>query len=469
MKIRHVEPSAVRQMNHRLDAAPYAQGFAELRDRLGRMSFDRLEDLTDGHSGGIYTPPIHNFKRNYVFAEAHGVPFIGTSTMMHGDLTGVRLLSRRDATSPKLAPLRLQQGMTLVSCSGTIGRVVYARPGLAGVWSSGDILKIVPDQTKVDPGYLFAFLSSRHGRKLLTTGTYGSVIRHIEREHAAGLPIPRLGEDVERRCHEMVQAAAAKIDRFGQLTRGATNALFGAVGVDDITAEEWHAQGPELAWTEDFPRTHSLRALNYSPRVGRLLAGLRSAPWRPLGDICAGGKLGTGARFRRIGCEPEHGLQLVGQKQGFWLRPEGRWISPKYTPPGVMAADETVLVASAGTLGEWELYCRPILATGSWLNFAFTQHFFRVVSGDDSYSGAYLFALLRSETAFRCLRAMSMGSKQQEIRTDLVAQFPVPVLTAKDRLGIAEQVRVAHRLRDEAVELENGARKLVENAIDGRG
>ena len=466
MKVKEVQTASIRQMNFRLDAAPYAQGFAELRERIGRMAVDRLDTLTAGHLGGIYTPPIHNFKRNYVCAEAHGVPFIGTSSMMHADLTGMRLLSRKDATTPKLSPLRLQRGMTLVSCSGTIGRVVYARRGLDGVWSSGDILKIVPDTAKVRPGYLFAYLSSRFGSRLLTTGTYGSVIRHIEREHASGLPVPRLGAEIEGRVHRLVEEAAERVDLFGRLVRDATRKLFNAIGNEDLTAEDWHARGPELGWSVDFPQTYSLRALNFSPRVERLLAGLKSTPWRPLGEICVGGHLGTGARFRRIDCDPKHGFQLLGQKQGFWLRPEGRWISPKHTPPGVLALDETVLVASSGTLGEWELYCRPILATGRWLKYAYTQHFFRVVSGDADFPGAYLYALLRSETAFRCMRSMSMGSKQQEIRTDLLSQMPVPMLTADLRQEIAEIVRTAHGFRDEAVSLENKARATVERAIE---
>jgi hypothetical protein len=151
------------------------------------------------------------------------------------------------------------------------------------------------------------------------------------------------------------------------------------------------------------------------------------------------------------------------------MRPEGRWISAARAPKGIFATDESVLIASSGTLGEQELYCRPILVTGRWLEYAYTEHFLRVVSGDEGVSGAYLFALLRSQLAFRCLRSMSTGSKQQEIHRDLISSFPVPMLETSIRRSIEVKVREAFRMRDEADSLEDEARALVERAIEEAG
>ena len=62
--------------------------------------------------------------------------------------------------------------MTLVSRSGTIGRMVYSRPEMVGMWATEHAVKIVPDPARVRPGYLYAFLNSRFGLPLLTGGTY---------------------------------------------------------------------------------------------------------------------------------------------------------------------------------------------------------------------------------------------------------------------------------------------------------
>ena len=99
--------------------------------------------------------------------------------------------------------------MTLVSCSGTIGRTSYARPEMGGMWSSQGILKIVPDPALVRPGYLHAFLSSRFGLPLVTGGTYGAIVQHVEPQHVARVPVPPAPDDVQEEAHRLVTEAAA--------------------------------------------------------------------------------------------------------------------------------------------------------------------------------------------------------------------------------------------------------------------
>ena len=247
----------------------------------------------------------------------------------------------------------------------------------------------------------------------------------------------------------------------------ATRKLLDYAGLDDCPPDKWHSLQPEISFSENISISRSMRASNYSPRVRHLLSGVLEAGSVQLGEICRDGYLSTGARFKRIDCEPSEGVRLVGQKQGFWLQPEGRWISPRHAPAGIFAIDESVLIASSGTLGEGEVYCRPILVTGRWLDFAYSQHFLRVVSGDQRFSGAYLFAFLRSEIAFRALRSMSTGSKQQEIHIGFVSRMPVPLLTSDKRAEIETIVRIAFKDRDQADALEAKAIQKVETSIGG--
>jgi hypothetical protein len=123
------------------------------------------------------------------------------------------------------------------------------------------------------------------------------------------------------------------------------------------------------------------------------------------------------------------------------------------------------MVAAQGTLGENEVFCRSIFVTGRWLDFAYTQHFLRVVSGLEEFPGAYLYAFFRSNCAFRILRSMSVGGKQQDIHEVLRAQIPVPESTSADRARIAEIVRSAYRARDEADEKEDLAMGLLDEAV----
>jgi type I restriction enzyme S subunit len=449
----------------RLDSGPYLSGGIEARAILTKLTAKKqsLQEVTRGGMDGIYNGP--QFSRNYVNDPHYGVPFLGTSSMLQADLSNLPLLSRKDAESPKLRYLRVEEHMTLITCSGTVGRMAYVRPDMAGVWSNQDILKVVADENKILPGYLYAYLSSRFGVPLIVSGTYGAIIQHIEPRHIADLPVPRLGEEIERRVHELVVEAASLRSDYQAKVRQATDDVFESVGLRDITASEWHQQGRDLGYSHQLDSAYSLRSLNFNPRFQSIVENLSKGSHRLLGDICEGGKLQRGLRFSRIDCDPGMGIRLVGQRELFWLEPEGRWISPGRTPEDVFVADETIMVAALGTLGENEVFCRCELITGSWLQNAYSENLLTLQSGTAEVSGAYLFAFLRSESVFRSFRSMSIGSKQQVLHGSMLARLPVPLPSPSVRAKIETLVRDAYQARHTATDLEREAITIIERTI----
>ncbi|MBE4771292.1 methylation-associated defense system restriction endonuclease subunit S MAD5 [Streptomyces caniscabiei] len=450
----------------RLDASPYVAGSMKTKKMLEQLPrTESLASLTAGRNGGIFNGPM--FRRVYLTDPEHSVPFLGTKDMMAADLTGLPRLRKSDAESSTLSYLQLKPGMTLISCSGfNAGRRAYVRPDMSDCWSSQDTLKVEPNPEKIKSGYLYAFLLSKFGESLVRGSVYGSAVKHIEPHHIAGLPVPRLEAELEGRIHDLVEECAQLRAEFQSSSVSATKDLFTSVGLPELIDVRWHQQERDLGFEVPSVGATSLRALNFAPRARQLAEKLGSVSSSKLGDICSGGQLSRGARFSRVDSDPDNGVQLVGQRQAFWLRPEGRWIGKSGTPTQVFAQDETILIAAQGTLGENEVYCRPILTTGSWLKYAYSEHFLRVVSGDPEISGAYLFAFFRSEAAFRLLRSLSAGGKQQDIHEHLRAAIPVPLAPLADRKRIAATVRHAYKCRDEADALEDQALALLTTAIE---
>jgi type I restriction enzyme S subunit len=215
----------------RLDAPPFLSDAVEARFLLKRLAVrkDRLSSLTSGHDGGIFKGPM--FSRTFVEDLEHGVPFLGSSAMLQADLSNLPLLSRKAALSHRLRFLRLEEGTTLVSCSGTIGRTVYVRPDMAGMWSSQHIMKVVPNTDLISPGYLYAFLSSRFGYAQLTAGTYGAIIQHIEARPIAKLQVPRLPDSAEEGIDRLVAEAADARTKASVLLKTAQSLLFQRLGM----------------------------------------------------------------------------------------------------------------------------------------------------------------------------------------------------------------------------------------------
>jgi len=224
--------------------------------------------------------------------------------------------------------------------------------------------------------------------------------------------------------------------------------------------------GPDLGFSHVMRSSESLRALNFNPRLEACLENLSRTNHITLGEVCQGGKLRRGLRFKRIDCDPELGVKLIGQRELFWLEPEGRWISATYAPDDIFVDDETILIASQGTLGEHEVFCRAEFINGPWLQNAYTEHVLRVQSGNEAISGAFLFAFLRSEIVFRCLRSMSIGSKQQDLHHAILARLPVPIPPDGVRSEIEQLVRDAYAKRHRASQIERETVALVETAIE---
>lgn len=466
MKVKTIPSSWINRIGRRLDSGPYISDGLEYRMRLDQLALhkDRLVEVTENGTEGIFIAPY--FKRNYIDDPQHGVPLLGNTHILMADpLLTAPLIPKRTYEQFRQG-LHLKAGWTLITCFGTVGNMAYCRPDMESCAGSTNFMRVVSDTDKIASGYLYAFLSSKFGRALITQSETGSVIPNLLPSHIADLPVPRLGAAVEQRTHALVEEAAQLRTRFQDLLNRATEKFLSDAGISDMPPHVWHEQGADLGFAATVGVARLLRATNYSPRIQKIIHSLAMLPHRTLGEICRDGYLNTGARFKRIDCEPELGVRLIGQKQGFWMKPEGRWISARHAPSDIYATDETVMIASSGTLGENELYCRPIFVTGTWQAHVYTQHFLRVVSGDPEISGAYLFAFLRSELAFRCLRSMSTGSKQQEIHLALLSRFPIPILGSTVKHQIESDVREAYILRDEADRAEDEAVRLVEQAIE---
>ncbi|MGK8525060.1 methylation-associated defense system restriction endonuclease subunit S MAD5 [Nocardia asteroides] len=453
-----VRASWLADQGFRLDPGPFISETYAARMALRRLPrTEQLGDLAER----IFRPGI--FRRHWTVSAEHGVPFLSSADIFEADLSTLPRITKKSYDSDPKLPLK--PGWTLITCSGmTAGRVTYARNEMEGYACTQDVLRVVPG-ARIPAGYLYTFLASRYGTAMIKGGIYGSSIKHLEPPHLVDIPVPRFRNDIESHVNSLIQAAMKLRSQYQTGVVSATEDLFTNAGLADLLEYNWH-EDREVGFHVSGIRSESLRALNFSPRARRLMARIRDVPHSSLGSICENGLLSRGPQFKRIDATPGYGIKLVGQRQGFWMRPEGRWVSMSESERrAVQVEDETVLVASTGTLGETEVYCRAIFATGAALKNAFTGHFLRIRSGDPTVSNPYLFAFFRSDIAFRLLRSMSTGGKQQDIHASLRIELPIPLCDNESRARITETVRQAYRCRDEADALEDEAMVVLEKAI----
>jgi hypothetical protein len=449
----------------RLDCNPYLSGGFEARVLLERLKAVKqpLKEVTQGGIKGVFNGP--RFSRCYVSDKLHGVPLLSGTEMLQANISNAPLISKKLVAS--MPHMVLTEGTTLISSYGTIGRTSYCRKDMAGMVGSDNVLKVIPDTNKILSGYLYAFLSSKFGVSLVVSELSGSVVTFLDPSRVAALPVPRLGDAIESQVHELIVEAARLRTEYQHHIQEATNQLFESVGLKDITAVEWHKTGPDLGFFSENITPETLRALNFNPRLKKLFDSLSSVEHRYLGDICGQDNLQRSLRFSRVDSNSQIGVRLIGQRELFWLEPEGRWIAPRFAPKDIFVEDETILLAALGTLGESEVFGRCELITGSWLDYAYSDNIVRICSRSTDISGAFLFAFLRSETVFRCFRSLSIGSKQQVLHGSMLSKLPVPVPDRESRSSVEKLVREGFKFRHSASAIEKKAITIIEEVLEG--
>src|SRR3954470_1758863 len=112
----------------------------------------------------------------------------------------------------------------------------------------------------------------------------------------------------------------------------------------------------------DYPRSTTLRALNYSPYVEAFRRKRDVLKSVRLGELLV--EMGAAHRraFTRIDCHPDHGVELVSQTDMFAAEPSGRVIrmDSMPMPERHRFSRWQILIAAAGTLGETELFGRSV-------------------------------------------------------------------------------------------------------------
>jgi hypothetical protein len=461
-QIKTVPSTWLENNGRRLDCGPYLSGAMEAKEKLRTLKAvkEPLENMMQGifHAG--------RESRLWVDTKEHGVEFLSSSEIQLADLSFLPLISKKQVASN--SNFTIHRDWTLITRSGTIGRMAYARPDLDGFACSEHVMRVAPDPEKVLPGYIFAYLSSKFGVPLVVSGTYGSIIQSIEPHHISELPVPRLGK-VEREAHELIQRAADLRVEAGAQLKEASQSYLSAAGINDITAEYWRSNARQIGFSSEVSIT-SLRAMNYLPINQKLESSVREkcANWKPLVDLTETGTLRSGPRFKRIDSDPEFGVELIGQGECFNLRPEGRWIAKRYLPNDqlLFPPDGAVMIAAQGCAGEHDLFGRAQFITGKRLNYAYSQHFLRVIADESEIPRGALFAYLNSQIAYRIRRGYQIGSMQQDFHPEMIRKMPVPIIDRAEAENIDADVRAAYQKFDNAIDAEDEAISLVERTIE---
>ena len=181
---------------------------------------------------------------------------------------------------------------------------------------------------------VYAYLASKYGHSLLTQGTFGAVIQHIEPDFVGSLPIPHFPETFQEEVDDLMQEASRLREEATDELNEAEKILKEAAKLRDLTPEDYDYYGLNnsgrkvscfIRKRKDIDST-TINAFNHSERIRNTKASI-TCPTVPLKEVLLGGDTFSTGSFPRIEVKEGCGIMLINQKDIFDTIVKGKYIS----------------------------------------------------------------------------------------------------------------------------------------------
>lgn len=209
-----IKNSAILQSSKRLDALCLIS-----RKKLKKEQSKKLEwNEIYTYSKNIYIGA--RGKRIYV---KNGVPFLSSSDMI---LFNAKKYSKHISKhTPGLINMMVQKNDILISRSGTVGKTILVGNELNGSAISEHALRLVIDETKIAPEYVFCFLNTTRGKMALETSAFGSVIITLNENLIGSIMLPEIDQKNKNSIIKLTKEYSEGLDKAVSLENKAISII----------------------------------------------------------------------------------------------------------------------------------------------------------------------------------------------------------------------------------------------------
>lgn len=405
------------------------------------------------------------FKR--IWVEKSEYPIYQPSTIM--DINPIPDGYISAITDTNIDALRVSKGQILMTCSGTIGKVSFVSDTLDGLIFSHDLLRINCKNVN-DAGYVYAFLKSKIGNKILLTNSYGAVITHIEPEHLATVPIPNAPDTLKQKIGNLILRSYALRDESNDLIDRATEMLIDELqlpAIDDFDINYFEKNASVNTFNVKLSdMKYRLDASYHNPIVNAIVEHLKKYAEEVtcIGDQRISNAVILPGRFKRVYVDKGYGYVLFGGKQIHTLDPSGdKYLSKSKHDDRIskelLIDENTTLITRSGTIG------KVALVPKHWAHWVASEHIIRVVPASQDIAG-YNYIFLLSDYGRTLIQRYTYGAVVDEIDSSHVSDIPIPLLKNHDvQKRINDLALEANEKRYKAYVLEKRALELMDKEV----
>lgn len=405
------------------------------------------------------------FKR--IWVEKSEYPIYQPSTIM--DINPIPDGYISAITDTNIDALRVSKGQILMTCYGTIGKVSFVSDTLDGLIFSHDLLRINCKNMN-DAGYVYAFLKSKVGNKILLTNSYGAVITHIEPEHLATVPIPNAPDTLKQKIGNLILRSYALRDESNDLIDRATKMLIDELqlpAIDEFEVNYFKKNASVDTFSVKLSNMCCrLDASYHVPIVDAIVDHLNKYAEEVtfIGDRRISNAVILPGRFKRVYVDEGYGRVFIGGKQLYELDPSNKkYLSLSQHGDCIEKQlelhENMTLITCSGTIG------KVALVGKHWEKWTANQHIIRVVPASEDVAG-YNYIFLLSEYGRTLIRRYTYGAVVDEIDSSHVSDIPIPLLKNHDvQKKINDLALEANEKRYKAYVLEKKALELMDKEV----
>lgn len=409
----------------RLEASVFDVEAKQARSLIAKGKYP--QSFIGGASGMASSYVCGRFKR--IWVEKSDMPIYQPSSIVDIKPSPDGYISAKTKTD--IDALRVKENQILMTCSGTIGKVSYVSRTLANRIFSHDLLRI--DCRKADEaGYVYAFLKSKIGNRILLTNSYGAVITHIEPEHLATVPIPDAPAMLKKKIHDLIVRSYDLRDKSNDLIDEATALLIRdlalpPIGDFDVSFYRKNAAVDTFS-VKLSDMAGRLDASYHVPIVDAIIEHLQqnAEEVTTVGDPRISKEVILPGRFKRVYVDEGYGRVFIGGKQLYELDPTNKkYLSNVHHGDRISRQlelhENMTLITCSGTIG------KVALVGKHWENWTANQHIIRILPTSEDIAG-YLNIFLASDYGKVLITRFTYGSVVDEIDDNHVRQIAIPLL-----------------------------------------
>ena len=403
-------------------------------------------------------------KRNYVTPEhENSIGFIGSSEMLDIYPRPVKFM----VDGEKVHDLHVKEGTVLLSRSGTIGNVTFVNKTLSKFLVSEHAIRL---ECTDNSGYVYTFLKTKIGKKLVCSNIYGAVIQQIEPAHLTMVPVPDAPKEIKGRIHNLIVESFKLRDESNELIDQATALLIDELKLPSISefkqnniknsanVNAFSVKLSNLAGRVD--------ASYHLPTVDKIVEHLKkyAKEVTTIGDERISKQIILAGVFKRTYVEEEYGYPFLGGKEITQLSPKtekylSKPIHKKRYEKELKVTENTILVTDRGTIGTTTIVPRH------WNGYAVSQNVLKLVPANNNIAG-YIYIFLNSEWGTELIRRQTYGSVVDMIDNNSLSSVEIPLLKNQDiQNRINDLALKANQKRYEAYILEQEALKIMDEKV----